>query len=632
MMDPMAIAQRASENVANSRLLDDLKIKATERYIAEFGDFLSWDPARVRSNPMDALMNAPIKPDARLAERAAAKDARRSTLELLGIRNDNQIYIEGLQQRAYEWLSSTKLGKKAEDLTPEWLLPSIKDPTKALRQVAFHFKQGLFNIAALTNQAHIVSHIAGIEGPINTVKAGISGQYMSMLRFWEKNPAMVAKFAESQSLTGMKKEHFIEAFNGLMDSEFHRVGGEVADYNNWMKADLWESKLGTFADYGTFFYKRGEELGRYTSWAAAYNRWRAANPEAIFDSVAKAQVLARADVLNLNMSGVSNSTLQRGIPGVITQFFTAHLRQAEQIFNGSLTRREIAQLIATNSVIYGVPVGVATVMPLWPIRQSANETSMQKSWRPEDNIATDILMNGLVAAGAERLGASKYDVGGQGLSGIQLGRDLWRGDKAPLDLLSGVSGRVFSGLFKSAYPLSQKVLDLGTYQLTRQDFADILDNISSFSDAEKIIAGVSLGKYFGKNDVRQEDITKVQAIMMGLTGLQLQSISDAYDQLGAIKDIQTGQKAFEQRYSLYVRRAFEAHEKGDLEGFNLYMDRANAQFILGNFSEQKRMTMAKRALDDHAPLVERVYKKFMETVNTPEAFEDYKKRLEKRGN
>jgi hypothetical protein len=641
MMDPMAIAQRAAENVANSRLLDDLKIKAAERYIAEFSDVLAWDVTRIRSNPLDALMNAPVKPESRMAERAAAWDARRSTLELLGIRNQNQIYLDGLQQRAYEWLVSTKFGKKAEELVPEWMFSTIKDPTKALRQVAFHFKQGMGNVASFVNQAHIIFHIGGIEGPTNTIKGGISGQYMSMLRFWEDNPAVIAKFAESQTLTGMQKEHFIEAFEGLKRSGFHKVGREVADYADWMSAKLWEGKLGTFADYATFFYKRGEELGRYTAYATSYNRWRAANPNAVFDSVAQAQVLSRADMLNLNMSGMSNSVLQRGIPGIVTQFFTAHLRQTEQIYSsiGSivkgqtpvLTPREIAQLIATNSLIYGLPVGLSTVMPLWPIRQSVNEFNMQKSWRPEDAFMTDVLMNGLIAAGAERLGASKYDVGGQGLSGIQLGRDLWRGDKHPVELLSGVSGRVFSGLLKSSYPLSQKVLDLGNYSLTRQDFADILDNISSFSNAEKIIAGVALGKYFGKNGVREEDITTVQALMMGLTGLQLQSIDDAYDQLGSIKDIQNAQKAFERRYGLYVRRAFEAHDKGDLEGFNLYMDRANAQFILGNFPESKRMTMAKRTTDDHAPLVERVYKKFMEIVNTPEAFEDYKKRLEKRG-
>jgi hypothetical protein len=60
-VDPFTTAHRAADQLAASRVLDDVRIKAAERFVAGFSDGLAWDITRLRGDPLQALLNAPIR-------------------------------------------------------------------------------------------------------------------------------------------------------------------------------------------------------------------------------------------------------------------------------------------------------------------------------------------------------------------------------------------------------------------------------------------------------------------------------------------------------------------------------------------------------------------------------------------
>lgn len=643
-LDPMVTVQRSAENIANAKNLDDLKIKATERFIAEFSDGLSWDINRLRSNPMQALIEAPIKASPGTIDYWTIMEARRATLELLGMRTPFQKGMDSLQQKIYESLYGSAAGKAIGDskigqVVAEWALPSIKDPTKALRQIAFHTKQGLMNVASLVNQAQQVFSISAIEttlkDPLRAPRASMTGWYMSALRFWENNPAMIEHFAADQAKAGkfgMPKEDFIEMFGGLKESGYHKVGKEVADYAQWVGEGTTVGKFGKVLDYSTWFFKRGEELGRYTSYSAAYQRWKFMNPDAVFDSAAKTEVLNRADFLNLGMSGMSNSVLQKGVPGVVTQFFTAHLRQAEQIIGRKLDPYETARLITSNSLLYGLPVGLGTVATagLWPARQQALQTAAKyPGFDPTDHVATNILMNGFLSVGLEKASGMQYDTSSLGLGGISLFKDLYEGQKGAGETLTGAAGRTVSGFYKSVYPFYNFLKGQG--ELRNEDFKDVITNVSTFNAVEKAWYAIAYGKYMGRSEQRMDNITGPQGVISALLGVSPQTMAQMSAEIAGGKNIEATQKAFAERYGLYIRRAFDAADKGDDEAFHANFARANLEFKAGNFQENKRFQMFSRAIQDNMPTVDRVHKSYLDKLNSPDKIDDYVKWLKKRG-
>jgi len=497
----------------------------------------------------------------------------------------------------------------------------------------------MMNPAALYNQAQAINGIAAILGPTHALKAATASTQAYLVRSWKDNPKMIEAFARNLEAGGMwKKDHFIEAITAFRRTRYDEVGREVADWNQWLKSGTMNTAMGKVNNASTWFFKRGEEIGRYNSFFGSYSEWRAANPTAKLGSPEIAQILNRADTLNLSMSGVSNSVLQKGLPGVMTQFFHAHLRQAELLAGavkggGRITGIEAARLVTWNSLVYGLPVGLggALTVGLWPIKSEVNRTLIENQIDPTDHLAFDAIMNGLVAVAYERSGGMKMDFGGSGLGGISLLRDMAEGEKSYWDMFTGVGGRTLKGIFKNLYPFYDYVATVGQKSLTAADFSDLAENVSSFSALQKVWYGFTLGQYLGRNEARLENITGAQALMTALTGVQPQSVQDYYDVNGLIKAMEAGQKEALQGYNVSIRRAWKAVDAGDMETANVHFERANRWVVLGGFRPDEVPKMQRNALQDNAPLVERAHRRLFDRLKTPGQFEAFKKFLEKRG-
>jgi hypothetical protein len=635
-VDPFVAAHRAADTIVNSRILDDVRIKAVERFIAEFGQGLEWDIARQRANPLQAFLEAPVRSNATLAERLAISDARRATKELIGMKTYFENGIDALQQKIYEGMGFK--GNKDGHID-NWMLWTIKNPAQAMRTIAFNLKLGMFNPASFYNQAQALNGMAAILGPTHALKAATASTQTYLLRSWKDNPKMLDAFARNLEAGGMwKADQFKEAAEAFYRTRYSEVGKEVSDWNQWLNPGLTTNKGGQVMESSRWFFKRGEEVGRYNSWFGAYSEWRAANPTAKFGSAEIAQVLNRADTLNLSMSGVSNSVLQKGMPGVMTQFFHAHLRQAELLASGTfgagrISGAQAARLVTWNSMVYGLPVGLggAVTAGLWPVKSAVNRELIERNIDPTDHVAYDAIMNGLVSVAYERSTGTRLDFGGSGLGGISLLRDLAEGEKSYWDIFSGAGGRTMKGVMQSFYPVYDFVKSTGERPLTQADFSDILENVSSLNALQKVWYGYTLGVYLGRYENRLENISGAQALMVALTGMQPQSIQDMYDVNAIIKAKEAGQKESLKKYNLHIRRAFEALDKNDDAGFTTHFDRANREAVIGGFRQDELAKMMRNALQDNEPLVVRSHKRLMDRIKTEDQFEYYKKFLEKRG-
>lgn len=647
-VDPMITAHRAAEQIVQAQHLDDLKIKAIERFIAEFSDVLAWDINKLRANPMEALMNAPIKASPMRAEYWTIKEARRTTLEMLGLRTPMQQGIDTLQQKFYENVLGPKIGGWASEHIADWALPYIKDPTLAMRMVAFRLKQGLFNPIAYINQAAQVAAISAIEttaqAPLRAVRSGITSNVIKQLEHWATNDKMIEAFAHKTApLTGLNKQHFKEMFKGLIESGYNKAGKEQADYAQWLSHDM-NGRLFGGKDWDTLFLRKGEETARRTSYAAAYHRWRDMNPNAVFDSAAKTEVLNRADLLNGQMSSVSNTLYQKGIPGVITQFFSAQLRQAELMLEGvggsvglvakpRLNGAETLRLMTVNSLLYGIPIGVGTpfVAGLWPLKQTATQKSLSYGVDPQDHQLINLFINGFAQEALKLATGTQFDTSSLGLGGISLLKDLYDNNKPWYETLSGVSGRTILGVLKSFYPFEEFIMSTGSRPLTREDFADLLANVSSFSSLEKAYYAHSVGIYYGRNEQYLQNISGMTGIISALTGLNPQTISTMSAMLTEKKNIEAFQKKVADRVSVYVRRAVEASNNNDSATSKLYWDRANRELQLGLFTPQQQLQIKSRAMRNEAPLIEKVAKDFWMKIKNEEDFTNYKKFLRRQG-
>lgn len=633
LMDPMASVMRSASDVLQSRGFDDLRVRSAEQFIAQFHEVLAWDITKLRANPMQALMEAPFKEGSTRAEIAAAKDFRRGALEMLSIKSEAQANIDAMHQRLVESI----LGKVPDKNSwTGWGLSKIKDPAAAMRAVAFEVKQGMFSPTAFINQAMIVNHIAGIEGPVVALRSALASNMARSVQYLDQSPAMLSKAAK---ISGMEEKHFLEMWNALQQSGFTKVGREVADRGDWLTPAMGEGKFEKFLDWGRFFFKQGESLGRHTAYSAAYNKWRLANPLAEFDDLAKATVLQRANFLNLEMTGINNSSLQSGLPGVVTQFFTAHFRQAEQMLGTRLTRDEKTRWIAWNSFMFGIPAAAGGAIGIWPVANSVREGMNEsgwinaKGWHPNDSVTMNLLINGAISAVSEPVTGMQFNTSNLSLGGASLFRDLMHGKKDYLEFLGGVSGRTMSDFWKTTQPLFWAITSVGQdnkYTLSVEDARDFLGNISSLGTAEKVFSAVMLGKYFNREGVRLDNINTYQGLIIGLTGVQPQSITNLYDQLSSIQQDKERQKSVEKEFGQNIRKAFEALDRNDDEGFGYHMRNANFNFIRGNFRPDQRMQMIQRALNDNNTLAEKVQRKFMQQMNTPQHLEASIKQVEKK--
>lgn len=632
LVDPLKTLESAFQNVIKSKYLDDLRVKTTERFVNEFAGILDVPIEQLRANPWVHLLDPAFKKGADKQDVQAAKNLRRTLLEFLNIQTPLEKEIGYIKQKLSDSIYS-RIGddgmrrlEKGRELLDNFGLGSTQDAIRFMRSLAFHEKLGLYNPKHLFLQAQGMATTLSVEGPVRGMKAA-SAYTFHRAMLMNNSPKISDAMASAAKSFGWKADELKESFDAGYRSGFFRVGGEVAYHDLGATPSLVQTRFGRALDHGTFFFREGERINRITAWNAAYLRWKELNPGKALNDLEISRILNRADDLAGNMSRASNAMWQQGIFSIPTQFWGYQARLSELFLGKRLTPAEKARLVTGYSIMYGIPTGAAAtgLGLVWPWQEATRQYMLENGMAYNDSVLQKIMTDGIggVAAGViygEDVNFSEQ-FSPQGLSVV---KDLLKGDKGIVDLLIGVSGTTLRDNVKAIHPFAMalgKVAGLdGGYDLQVRDFTDALSVASSFSNASKAMHAYYTQEFWSKNEqkIHAGNVSAVQALIIGATGLVPKHVTDAYAMVASLKDRQAMQKELQTEIIKQLRLGFKADS---VDQANQHFKRAQIHYMAGQFTPQEYHRILEQAARGYSSLADNIALKYAQT--SPERMRDY---------
>lgn len=570
MVNPLDSLSRVVQSFARDRYMGDIKTKMAQWFTSEFSHLMDANGLdELRHNPFQVLINPPWSAEAANNPYfAAARKFSITAREFMNMQNRTQQWFNYQRQRVADQIGD-RFGLDKVDLFNEYAKSAIQqDPVQVFRKLAFHTKLGLFNPVQMFKQSMSFAHIAAIEGAESAAKSFGAGFAMRGY-FYNPSPAMLDHAADIAAKWGWKKEEFKEAAQYYKRFDYGHPGREQSYLDQLEDSRLVSTKFGQFLDAGLWFYNAGESFVRQTAWLASYRKWRIANPIAKFGPDEAQDVLARATLLGGDMVGALNSSWQKGIFSTATQFTSYQTRLMEQMLGGRLTNAEKRRVFLTYSTIFGLPVGAATAVGVWPIHEQVRESMVARGIDPNNSLIATAAVNGAAGLVQQMILGEQYNSSdAYGPSGLSQFKDIFDGNKTWLDVMAGATGSTTFGLIQSTEPLYAALFqsisgeDTG-HELTTQDWNDLLSNISSWSNARKAVTAVQMGKYFSKSGQQIGDVTAFDGLMIAAFGLTPSRIVDMYDKIQVLKDQKAYRDEIERDVTKAYRSAFQAQDDED---------------------------------------------------------------------
>jgi len=626
LVDPMVTIERSAQGIARAKYLDDLKIKSAERYVAEFAQVLKGDFEELRRYPMKAFMEDTIDkthPNKDLV--AAAKSYRRATLEFLNIKDEDQKWTTSIMERLVNTLGDNTPGRERFlDWVEPHLMHTINDPSRFFRQLAFMPRMGFFNPKQLLLQASGIINIGAIEGIERVSKGSTAGTLMRGL-YMRGNDAVLNSAADMAVRVGAytNRDHFLESYAALQRSGFQNVGGEFGSSDDFLNPRVLRSGVGRALESGLMPFKAGERANRLTAWNAAYLRWREANPLARFNKQAESEVLARADLLTINMTRASNASFNTGVWSIPTQFMSYQARLMDMMIGRRLTWQEKGKVMAVNSFLFGAPLGVlgTGAGALWPWHEEARKQAIAAGVDVTD-VGWSAFLNGIPQASIAYMSGGETEpslASTFGPNGLSFFKDLWEMDKSPLEMAGGPSGKtvtaiatpalsMIGNLFGAGYEKAEPLLGMDyamisddpkfQYKLHYEDFKPIIENITTLSNAEKAYYAITLGKYFTREGMDTIDTTDSSwSALFSAIGSPQQSVQDYYIKSEINQGIEDVQNKASKKATEYIRMSY-----GDNLSFEdrvRYKRKASAELEAAGFTETQKAKVYSRAMTNN---------------------------------
>lgn len=624
LIDPMTTLNRSMANIMRSRMMTDYKTSAVESWIQEFGHITGKSMEDLRSNPVAHFHETPsYVPGANEMMIAAANNARRNILNLLGTESPLAASIRNAQSsvmdKIYEAGGQGALGKLAtvKEYTPNWLISTISDPAKAMRSIAFHATQGVFNPVQLFLQAQTLTHVIAVAGLKNGLPGMMAGGLMRKLALTEQ-PAVVNRMAEiAQKMGFMKKEEFLESYTHFRKAGLHHVEGEVANLDDVLDPKMFTSTGKSWLDKGVFFFREGERLVRYAAWNTAYREWKAANPLAELTNQARNEILTRSNLFGANMTRASSAAWQQGIMSVPSQFYGYPTRLAEQFLGKRLTAAEKAHAFAVYGAMYGVPAALSTASAI-PFYEDMKTYALEKGYDIHNNFFK-AAMEGIpsmmwsVVTGQDTNFAQRY--GSNGISAIH---DIASGNMSLAKFVLGASGSIVGGMATAFGPLLRSLTDPlrdenERIPLKMDDFQEAASVLSGVNNTMKAAIGYASQRYTAKHGVYVSDITSAEAMNM-FFGLTPRRVTDANMMARSMADTKKDQAAWEKVIVEQYNRALEEGAKGNTQAMDDYLRRAKVYFQAGNFQATQAGQILTKSLKGWESKIDQVQMNFIKNA------------------
>jgi hypothetical protein len=604
LIDPLTTLNRSLSRIINSTFMDDYKISAITAWLKEAAPHLKIEDSELKSAPFyhfKTITEDSFKriKDRKIIDRLMANHLKIN--QLVGTPHKLDTFLHGIAQDLADSIYN-KFGPKASNLTPAWLMPTLRDPFQYARSWTFNAYLGLFSVPQLFVQNMTWASIYAIS-PRAATRGSVATILQQMARF-NRHPNIINFLDKTASKFGWRPGEWLEAMKEGDRTGFFNVAGEVAMLDNQRTANVIKNGKDTFLSWGLIPFREGERNVRYGAWYTAFKEWRDANPTAKITQAERNKILDRADLLYGNMSTASNSILHTGVLSTATQFYAYNIRLAEIFMSGTgrtgatLAERNAvrARMVGTYSLLFGVPgaLGLSGAPAGDWVRKQALEGRFGKfdfgpihtggiSTKPYvigDSALQTLFYEGIPAMLGNFLTGHWYNIGPRyGVGGLTQARDLLYSDASFWSILFGASGSLIANtaansdgllmLLQSAVTNNPKM-----YKPKVDDAIDFLKEISVINRGWTTLVAFQTGKWINKNSAYIEDVTKTDAFWRFVSGLSSQQQTDIHIKNLTLKDRSElaayGRKKFEQE----MNRALLAASRKDYEQATEYTYRA----------------------------------------------------------
>lgn len=631
LIDPTSTVHNMMTTTMNARHTDDLRIKAAEQFVNEFGDLLVVDKTTGRETPKEILRRDVVKhllnptwknvSQDNFQRLFAAKNYRRALLETLGHRTDYEQAAWFVKSKMSEWIYDN-VGKKPYEYT-EPILMKNRSISNSLR--AFSFDAKFWgNPVQFWQQIQTLTGLTGVVGIGRSMRSGYQATFMQLMSAHEKMFGLTAadldEVARRLSKVGVDAETFKNSWQDLERSGWNTISREVAILGDLRNPA--PMRGGGLRDFGRIFFKEGERYVRLTAWNAAYEEFRVANPgiKRLSDANLR-EVLNRADILNVTMSQASNAWWNKGAAGVMTQFWTYQARLAELILKpeGRLTRQERLRLVAANALVYGLPAGaVGGTIGFWPALESVKQYMLDAGIEYRDNIFTRTLVDGLAdvmlhfVTGADTNFTERFAPGGISF----LREAITSDDNTWFEVFGGVSGTVLADIADKLSPLLYKISsvmdeDGGSYPIfTKNDIHELATVMSAYNHWSKAYTVTRFNEYWTRNGLKVDDITDMEALTTSIFGTTPQKVQDVWDMLDNNESFKNHQNSARREAIKNLRLYLEAEDK-DSPDAEKFFKRYQWHIYFGDFQPDERASLLRQGLKNYEDLATNVERKFM---------------------
>lgn len=623
-VDPITTLNRGLERITRSNFMEDYKTMAVEHWLRQAAPFLDVrSEQELWSSPFYYFNEGKFRAGAfkdNPGLLARLESSKYHTQQLVG----QPSLVDGLLHSASQKLSDGAIsvaGPKGQVITADALLPFMRDPFAYVRSMAFHMKLGLFNIPQLIVQMGNYANILGIAG----YKYASTGTLGAQLHFWtnvNKHPNIInhldnlATKMKMPGASNWKPGEFKEAWEELNKVGFGNVKGEYVALDNPASNKVVSSGWNTFLDWGQTPFKLGEQNARYGAWYTAYKEFRDRHPTGRLTEADRAEILQRADLLNVNMSRASSSMLNRGVWSVPTQFYAYQMRLLELFFGSRLTKVEKARMFATNATLYGLPM--ATGLTGLPVADWIRQKSMEEGYVVGDDFLKSMLMEGvpsaigaIISGGGDPQAGTWYDVGPRfGTKGLEFLGGLSKTDKGYLDMIGGPVYSIVKGTIAQTDGFARAMISMAkrdqeVFPMTVEDLIDPLKEITTVNTIWRDIAIMNAGRWVSKNEAYLADASGWNALVSSTLGLKDQAINDIQTMRNSLKKQADYEQEIENRFRQEFRRGMLAH-KDDPEMAKKFFTRAQAWLELGGYREDRIGGLVSRAISDNQSLVDKL--------------------------
>ncbi len=603
MVDPIPTMNRALSRAINSTFMDDYKMYAVEHWLKEAAPYLKASESEIKSAPFYYFNASGDKGAYKSGADTSAvwnlMSNRYKINQFVGTPNKVDTWIHGLTQQLadkfYEKLgpeeSRSAIGK-AVSITPLWMLSKATDPISTIRSIAFNAKLGVFSLPQFLVQAQNFATILALEP-----RRAVSSMYATTLHTWARvnsSPEMLAHLDDYATRINMgsrwKPGEWTEARNELAKSGFEHVGGEYAMQADTLQHKFIKNDWNNFLDAGQVFFREGERTSRLGAYYAAFREFRDVNPTKLITDADRAAILNKADLLTVNMSRASASTLHGGVLSLSTQFLSYQLRMAELFFSKrigeTVAERTLARgrILGTYAALYGAPSAIGVTG--YPFGESIRQYATNNGYVVGDSYMQSI-MEGVPAWILSMATGNQYNIGARyGSQGFTVLNEMTKSDASLWKVIGGAGLNTIGNTLAKVSPFWQAAQALmspdeekNPFSIKPVDFVDLFSEVSTIDSGKRLYMAMNVGKWMSKNEAYIGDVSTANALFMTATGLKPQQQDDIF----TLKNIRDHEESTQKEQIALItkdyRRAMQAVFDNDDTTAKDFFSRARARMI-----------------------------------------------------